>query len=182
MSSFAWKLYTSCLKSFELNKIMYMYTFMHIHACVPVGRLLSLLPLVVGRCVWLGARSWRCADGSRPRAVHQTAPKACREWTPHCLYRRPLLLHNRHAGEEPAQVHWSHRGREIIPMHTLLETWKWTMVLGQSSPVAPSACGLILSLLFSLPQMFSMFPQQRKAVAKFANPDHAANFQMSFHR
>ncbi|CAG04305.1 unnamed protein product, partial [Tetraodon nigroviridis] len=31
-------------------------------------------------------------------------------------------------------------------------------------------------------EMFSMFPQQRKAVAKFTNPEHAANFQMSFHR
>ncbi|XP_011606273.2 RNA-binding protein 33 isoform X1 [Takifugu rubripes] len=31
-------------------------------------------------------------------------------------------------------------------------------------------------------EMFCMFPQQRKAVAKFSSPEHAANFQMSFHR
>ncbi|KAM6900290.1 RNA-binding protein 33 [Xenentodon cancila] len=31
-------------------------------------------------------------------------------------------------------------------------------------------------------EMFKMMPQQRKAVAKFSNPQHAASFQMSFHR
>lgn len=31
-------------------------------------------------------------------------------------------------------------------------------------------------------QMFQMIPQQSKAVAKFTNPQHAASFQMSFHR
>uniref|UniRef100_A0A3P9HQL7 RNA binding motif protein 33a n=1 Tax=Oryzias latipes TaxID=8090 RepID=A0A3P9HQL7_ORYLA len=31
-------------------------------------------------------------------------------------------------------------------------------------------------------EMFKLIPQQRKAVAKFANPQHALNFQMSFHR
>ncbi|XP_041669683.1 RNA-binding protein 33 isoform X2 [Cheilinus undulatus] len=31
-------------------------------------------------------------------------------------------------------------------------------------------------------EMFKMMPQQRKAVAKFSNPEHAASFQMSFHR
>ncbi|XP_058481819.1 RNA-binding protein 33 isoform X2 [Solea solea] len=31
-------------------------------------------------------------------------------------------------------------------------------------------------------QMFNMMPQQRKAVATFSSPEHAANFQMSFHR
>lgn len=121
---------------------------------------LSLLPLVVGRCVWPGARSWRCADGSRPPAVHQTEPKACKEWTPHCLYRRPLLLHDRHAAEEPAQVHWSHRGREIIPIHTLW-TGKWTLILGQSGPIAPSACGLILQpVIFSASDVLQVTPAE----------------------
>ncbi|XP_027861477.1 RNA-binding protein 33 [Xiphophorus couchianus] len=31
-------------------------------------------------------------------------------------------------------------------------------------------------------EMFKMMPQQRKAIAKFSNPQHAASFQMSFHR
>ncbi|KAM3860761.1 RNA-binding protein 33 [Diretmus argenteus] len=31
-------------------------------------------------------------------------------------------------------------------------------------------------------QMFQMLPQQRKAVARFSNPQHAASFQVSFHR
>uniref|UniRef100_A0A3P8UME3 RRM domain-containing protein n=1 Tax=Cynoglossus semilaevis TaxID=244447 RepID=A0A3P8UME3_CYNSE len=31
-------------------------------------------------------------------------------------------------------------------------------------------------------EMFKMMPQQRKAVATFSNPDHAASFQLSFHR
>ncbi|KAG7488474.1 hypothetical protein MATL_G00034620 [Megalops atlanticus] len=31
-------------------------------------------------------------------------------------------------------------------------------------------------------QMFKMLPQQRKAIAKFINPQHAASFQQSFHR
>ncbi|CAJ1082049.1 RNA-binding protein 33 isoform X2 [Xyrichtys novacula] len=31
-------------------------------------------------------------------------------------------------------------------------------------------------------EMFKMMPQQRKAVAKFSTPQHAASFQMSFHR
>lgn len=31
-------------------------------------------------------------------------------------------------------------------------------------------------------EMFKMIPQQRKAIAKFSNPQHAASFQMSFHR
>lgn len=31
-------------------------------------------------------------------------------------------------------------------------------------------------------QMFKMLPQQRKAVAKFVNPQHALSFQHSFHR
>ncbi|KAG5268236.1 hypothetical protein AALO_G00209810 [Alosa alosa] len=31
-------------------------------------------------------------------------------------------------------------------------------------------------------QMFEMVPQQRKAVAKFINPQHAQSFQHSFHR
>ncbi|XP_026217223.1 RNA-binding protein 33 isoform X2 [Anabas testudineus] len=31
-------------------------------------------------------------------------------------------------------------------------------------------------------EMFKMMPQQRKAVAKFSSPQHAASFQMSFHR
>ncbi|RVE58735.1 hypothetical protein OJAV_G00196980 [Oryzias javanicus] len=31
-------------------------------------------------------------------------------------------------------------------------------------------------------EMFKLIPQQRKAVARFANPQHALNFQMSFHR
>ncbi|XP_072235061.1 RNA-binding protein 33 isoform X2 [Leuresthes tenuis] len=31
-------------------------------------------------------------------------------------------------------------------------------------------------------EMFKMLPQQRKAIAKFSTPQHAASFQMSFHR
>lgn len=31
-------------------------------------------------------------------------------------------------------------------------------------------------------EMFKMMPQQRRAVAKFSSPQHAASFQMSFHR
>ncbi|XP_042366067.1 RNA-binding protein 33 isoform X2 [Plectropomus leopardus] len=31
-------------------------------------------------------------------------------------------------------------------------------------------------------EMFKMMPQQRKAIAKFSSPQHAASFQMSFHR
>ncbi|KAJ8419141.1 hypothetical protein AAFF_G00006400, partial [Aldrovandia affinis] len=31
-------------------------------------------------------------------------------------------------------------------------------------------------------QMFKMLPQQRKAMAKFINPQHASSFQQSFHR
>uniref|UniRef100_A0A3Q3QGN6 RRM domain-containing protein n=1 Tax=Monopterus albus TaxID=43700 RepID=A0A3Q3QGN6_MONAL len=31
-------------------------------------------------------------------------------------------------------------------------------------------------------EMFTMMPQQRKAIAKFTCPQHAASFQMSFHR
>nr|XP_020507741.1 RNA-binding protein 33 isoform X1 [Labrus bergylta] len=31
-------------------------------------------------------------------------------------------------------------------------------------------------------EMFKMMPQQRKAVAKFSSPEHAASFQTSFHR
>lgn len=31
-------------------------------------------------------------------------------------------------------------------------------------------------------EMFKMIPQQRKAVAKFSSPQHAASFQTSFHR
>ncbi|KAI1889164.1 hypothetical protein AGOR_G00176260 [Albula goreensis] len=31
-------------------------------------------------------------------------------------------------------------------------------------------------------QMFKMLPQQRKAIAKFINPQHASSFQQSFHR
>uniref|UniRef100_A0A3Q2XWW2 RRM domain-containing protein n=1 Tax=Hippocampus comes TaxID=109280 RepID=A0A3Q2XWW2_HIPCM len=31
-------------------------------------------------------------------------------------------------------------------------------------------------------EMFRMIPQQRKAIATFSSPQHAASFQMSFHR
>uniref|UniRef100_A0A671M7W6 RRM domain-containing protein n=1 Tax=Sinocyclocheilus anshuiensis TaxID=1608454 RepID=A0A671M7W6_9TELE len=31
-------------------------------------------------------------------------------------------------------------------------------------------------------EMFTMLPEQRKAIAKFVNPQHAASFQHSFHR
>ncbi|XP_051755310.1 RNA-binding protein 33 isoform X2 [Ctenopharyngodon idella] len=31
-------------------------------------------------------------------------------------------------------------------------------------------------------EMFTMLPEQRKAIAKFVNPEHAASFQHSFHR
>ncbi|XP_068603910.1 RNA-binding protein 33 [Brachionichthys hirsutus] len=31
-------------------------------------------------------------------------------------------------------------------------------------------------------EMFKMMPQQRKAIAKFSSPQHAASFQLSFHR
>lgn len=31
-------------------------------------------------------------------------------------------------------------------------------------------------------QTFKMLPQQRKAIAKFMNPQHALSFQHSFHR
>lgn len=31
-------------------------------------------------------------------------------------------------------------------------------------------------------EMFKMMPQQRRAIAKFSNAEHAASFQMSFHR
>lgn len=31
-------------------------------------------------------------------------------------------------------------------------------------------------------KMFKMMPQQRKAVATFSTPEHAASFQLSFHR
>uniref|UniRef100_A0A3B5LT29 Uncharacterized protein n=1 Tax=Xiphophorus couchianus TaxID=32473 RepID=A0A3B5LT29_9TELE len=41
---------------------------------------------------------------------------------------------------------------------------------------------LFSSFLLCLLQMFKMMPQQRKAIAKFSNPQHAASFQMSFHR
>lgn len=91
---------------------------MYKRACI--GGLSHSCLLVVGRGVGLGSRSRRWADGSRSSAVRQTEPEGCRERTPHCLHRRPLLLHDRLAAEEPAQVHRSHRGRELMPAHPQL--------------------------------------------------------------
>lgn len=106
MSSLAWKLYI-CLKKkkkqIEYNTNIYMMA-------------VFITPtLVVGCCVSpeQRSRSRKWADGSRTAAVHQTDPKGSGERMPHRHHRRPLLLHYRYAAEELAQVHRSHRGREL---------------------------------------------------------------------
>lgn len=104
MSSSAWKGYI-CLKKkqIEYNTNIYMMA-------------VFLTPtLVVGCCVSpeQRSRSRKWAVGSRTAAVHQTDPKGSRERMPHRHHRRPLLLHDRYAAEELAQVHRAHRGREL---------------------------------------------------------------------
>lgn len=104
--------------------------------------IMVVVSLTVGRGVGPGSRSRRWADGSRPRGARQTEPEGCRERTAHCLHRRPLVLHDRHAAEEPAQVHRSHRGRELPPAPPPLHGNNALSSCSSCGPIAPSAGAL----------------------------------------